>query len=150
MSDVTVENLPARVPRLIRWLYALAGICCVGLAALGAVVPGLPTTVFLIAASYLFVRSCPVLERVLIRNRFFAPFHRYLDGSATMPPTAKVITLLLMWGSVGTSVVLLVMNNRVPVWVLPLPILAAVVGTYFILRTGRKRAKLDPHTREAE
>ena len=59
------------VPR--RLLLAGAGVLAVGLAALGVVVPGLPTTVFLIAASYCFARSCPWLEERLLRNRPFAP-----------------------------------------------------------------------------
>jgi uncharacterized membrane protein YbaN (DUF454 family) len=138
MSETVAENVPTKVPSVARWLYALAGVLCVGLGALGAVVPGLPTTVFLIAASYLFTRSCPVLERVLVRNRFFAPFHGYLEGSAVMPRRAKIVTLLIMWASVSTSEVLLATGGRVPAWVLPLPVLAAAVGTWFILRIGRK------------
>jgi hypothetical protein len=55
-------------------LLAAAGLLCVGLGALGAVLPGLPTTIFLILASYCFTRSCPWLEERLLRTRLFAPY----------------------------------------------------------------------------
>jgi len=41
-----------------RWLLAGAGVVAVGLGGLGVFVPGLPTTIFLIIASYCFARSC--------------------------------------------------------------------------------------------
>ncbi len=123
---------------------AVGGVLCVGLAALGAVVPGLPTTVFLIAASYLFVRSCPAFERVLIRNRFFAPFVVYLDNPTAMPWRAKVIAATLMWISVTVSVVFLLMSERTAAWIATLPVAAAGVGTYFIFRTrGDQRRPAD-------
>lgn len=139
MKEPAMDRAPVHASRFVRWLMATGGVVCVGLAALGAVVPGLPTTVFLIAASYLFVRSCPMLERKLVRNRFFKPFLVYLDQPSAMPLRAQIITLVLMWGSVTISVVLLALNNRVPVWVLPLPVLAAAVGTYFIVGLGARR-----------
>ena len=40
--------------RARRAVFVALGIACTGLAGLGVVVPGLPTTVFLIGASYLF------------------------------------------------------------------------------------------------
>ncbi|NIV45392.1 MAG: DUF454 family protein [Gammaproteobacteria bacterium] len=44
-----------------RLLFAALGLICIGLAFLGALLPGLPTTIFLIAASYLLSRSFPAL-----------------------------------------------------------------------------------------
>lgn len=119
-----------------RLLLAAAGVVCVGLAALGVVVPGLPTTIFLILATYLFTRSCPWLEERLIRNRLFAPFLGYLDGSTPMPMKAKVVTMCIMWSFVTLSVVLLSRGLGAQNWVIFAPPAAAVVGTWFILRMG--------------
>ena len=74
-----------------RIALAALGIVCVGLAFAGAVLQGLPTTIFLIAASYLFARSCPWLEERLIRVRWFRPYLPYLDGSRPMPRRARAI-----------------------------------------------------------
>jgi uncharacterized membrane protein YbaN (DUF454 family) len=119
-----------------RLVLAAAGVLCVGLAALGVFVPGLPTTVFLILATYLFARSCPWLEERLIRNRFFAPFLGYLDGSTPMPMKAKLATMCIMWAFVAVSVLLLGRGLEVQSWVIFMPPVAAVVGTVFIARMG--------------
>lgn len=134
------ESRPSvlRSPR--RLLLALGGVICVGLAAVGVFVPGLPTTVFLIAASYLFTRSCPWLEERLIRTPLFQPFLGYLDGSVRMPVRAKVVTLALMWACVATSVWMLAARFGLPHWAPITPPLAALAGSWFIVRHGNGRA----------
>lgn len=124
-----------RSPR--RWLLMSLGVLCVGLAALGVILPGLPTTVFLMAASYLFTKSCPWLEERLIRNRFFAPFLKYLDNPGVMPMRARVVSLAAMWIGVSCSTWLFVVRYRVPILVPVLSICAAFVGSWAILRAGR-------------
>lgn len=128
-----------RSPR--RLLLAAAGIVCVGLAAVGVFVPGFPTTVFLIVASYLFTKSCPWLEERLIRTRLFKPFLGYLDGSARMPVRAKVVTLALMWVCVATSVWMLASRFGLPHWAPITPPVAALVGSWFIVRHGNRRTQ---------
>ncbi len=43
-------------------LFAALGVLCVALGIVGVFLPGLPTTEFILAASYLFARSSPALE----------------------------------------------------------------------------------------
>jgi uncharacterized membrane protein YbaN (DUF454 family) len=89
--------------RVRRALYAGLGCGCVGLGALGVVVPGLPTTVFLIAASYLFTRSSPALDRRLRAQRWLGPFlQRYADTGG-MPRRAKLVALASMWTGIALS-----------------------------------------------
>ena len=132
------ETFSQRLRRLspYRLLLAAAGVVCVGLAGLGVFVPGLPTTIFLIMATYLFARSCPWLEERLIRNRLFAPFLGYLDGSTPMPLKAKLITMCIMWAFVAFSVFLLGRGLEAQNWVIFMPPIGAVVGTWFIARMG--------------
>ena len=125
------------VESLRRWILAFIGILCVAIGALGVILPGLPTTIFLLAACYLFTRSCPALERVLVRNRFFAAFHRYLDGSVEMPMRAKVITLIIMWSFISVSTFTLWNNDNLSKLIPVAVPLAGLIGTYFILRYGR-------------
>ena len=91
-----------RSPR--RLLLAGLGLLCVGLALAGVFVPGLPTTVFLIAASYLFTRSCPWLEERMLGLRVFRPFVPYVRGDLPMPRRAR-IACRNIW-TAGTSTTL--------------------------------------------
>lgn len=138
-SQTTMTDCPwepgARRGLVRNWLFAGAGVVCVGLGALGVVVPGLPTTGFLIMASWLFTKSCPWLERKLIRNRFFGPYLKYLDGNARMPRKAKAIAIGTMWFFVAMSSVILYEAVH-GVWLPLLVIGAACIGTLFIARQG--------------
>lgn len=123
-----------------RLLFAGCGVCCVGLGGVGVVVPGLPTTVFLIVASWCFARSCPWLTEKLIHNRFFGPFVKYLEPGAVMPLRAKVISMAMMWAAIVGSCGWVVYRGAP--WFVPVSIaVSGLVGTWFIARQGRK-AKL--------
>jgi len=136
-------GLAARAESLRRWLLAILGLICVALAAIGVFVPGLPTTVFLIAAAWLFTRSCPWLEERLVRARIFAPFQPYLQPGARMPRRARVTALVAMWVAITASVLLIGRGEPATalLWATRGLVMAAgVVGTVVILRVGRGRA----------
>lgn len=132
-GGVREQAAPAR-SRPARWLLAGVGVLCVGLGALGVVVPGLPTTVFLIAATWCFARSCPWLEERLIRVPLFRPFLRYLDGGARMPRRAVVTTLAVMWAAIGTSTLLLLAGAEPRPVVAGVVVAAGAVGSVFVFR----------------
>lgn len=90
-----------------RVLYVCAGCVSVALGAIGTVVPGMPTTVFLIVASYFFARSSPALDAWLHRNRLFGPSLSRFHETGGMPRRAKVIALAAMWSAISVSVVIL-------------------------------------------
>jgi uncharacterized membrane protein YbaN (DUF454 family) len=134
-----LENTRPRERRLQRWLLAGLGIALVGVGAVGVFLPGLPTTIFLLGASWCFARSCPWLEERLIRVPLFRPFVGYLDNGGTMPRAAVVTTLVVMWIAITASVVTINLGAE------PRPVLGSfivalgLVGTFFILRMGRRR-----------
>ena len=111
-----------------------------GIGAVGAVVPGLPTTVFLLIASWCFVRSCPWLEEKLLRNRFFAPYMRFSDGRDPVPVRVRITAIALMWTSVSISCVLLAVRERLSVTLAVILLAAAAIGTIVILRFRRAKA----------
>jgi uncharacterized membrane protein YbaN (DUF454 family) len=88
---------------LQRWLLAALGVTFVALGLVGVFVPGMPTTVFVIAASYLFARSSPRLEAWLEGHRWLGPSLRRFKETRGMPPMSKALALASMWTGIGAS-----------------------------------------------
>jgi uncharacterized membrane protein YbaN (DUF454 family) len=131
-----------RDPR--RWAFAGIGVASVGMGWLGVFVPGLPTTIFLIIASYCFARSCPWLEDRLLRIPLFAPYMKVLDEGRGMSRKAAASALLSMWSCVGVSLTVLYVAGRLAPWVAGLIVLSAAAGTGMILLYARKPRPLRP------
>lgn len=116
--------------RLQRMLYGILGALAVGLAFVGVLVPGMPTTVFVLIAAFCFARSSPQLESWLLRHRWFgAPLRRFRETGG-MPWVAKIAALGSMWTAIALSSLVLVAIN----WKLVLVVLAlGIAGSATIL-----------------
>jgi uncharacterized membrane protein YbaN (DUF454 family) len=86
-----------------RALFAVLGLFSVALGIIGVFVPGLPTTVFVIAASYLFARSSPTLEAWLEGNRWLGPSLQRFRKTRGMSRRSKALALASMWTGLGIS-----------------------------------------------
>jgi uncharacterized membrane protein YbaN (DUF454 family) len=86
-----------------RALVAALGMLSVALGIVGVFVPGLPTTVFVIAAAYLFARSSPTLEAWLEHHRWLGPPLQRFRQTRGMPRKSKVLALASMWAGMGVS-----------------------------------------------
>ncbi|MGD9905425.1 MAG: YbaN family protein [Vicinamibacterales bacterium] len=125
-----------RDPR--RWAFAGVGVASAGMGWLGVFVPGLPTTIFLIIASYCFARSCPWLEDRLLRIPLFAPYMKVLDEGRGMSRKAAASALVSMWSCVAVSLTILYAAGRLAPWVAALIVFLALVGTASILLYARR------------
>ncbi len=79
------------------------GLLCVGLGGVGLVLPGLPSTVFFIAAAAAFSKSSPRLEAWVLELRGVGPLIRDYRAGAGMPRRAKVIAVTMMWTAIAVS-----------------------------------------------
>ncbi len=131
-----------RDPR--RWAFAGLGVASVGLGWLGVFIPGLPTTIFLIIASYCFARSCPWLEDRLLRIPLFAPYMKVLDEGRGMSRATAVRALASMWGCVSLSLAVLFLSGRLSGWTAAIIVLAACAGTATILLYARRALPVQP------
>jgi uncharacterized membrane protein YbaN (DUF454 family) len=100
------ENRPAAGAslRASRWLLLATGFLFVGLAALGAVLPVLPTTPFLLVAAACFARSSPRFYEWLLSNPTFGPLIREWRERRSIPRRAKLAAIVLIALVGGTSV----------------------------------------------
>lgn len=98
-----------------RKIYIVIGCLCVALGAIGVVVPGLPTTPLLLAASWLFYRSSPRLQEWLHASKLGIYIRSY-ERLGGMRPATKLFAVALMAGMVACSVVLII-DSRVADWI---------------------------------
>jgi uncharacterized membrane protein YbaN (DUF454 family) len=95
-----------------RFLFVCAGLASVGMAYLGAILPGLPTTPWVLLAGYCFSRSSPRLERWLKRSPIFGKLLRDWDEHRGIRRPVKVFAVCL----VVTVVTLSITFGPLPVW----------------------------------
>ena len=82
-----------------RWMRALlwsCGVLALVLAAIGVVLPGLPTTPFVLLAGACFVRASPRAHAWLLRNRTFGPLLAQWETHHSIPRRVKRIALIMM------------------------------------------------------
>jgi len=124
MNSVVPTASPA-----LRGLMVILGCMCVAIGAVGVVVPGLPTTIFLLGAACLFAQSSPTLHRRLMEHPRLGAYIRMAHGRS-MPHRAKVVSLVMMWaGIIFCSYLTVDMSLVLPVTVC----LLGVVGTAVLL-----------------
>jgi hypothetical protein len=115
-TEVTVQ-------RLWRTLLIVGGTLCVALGAIGIFVPVLPTTPFLLLAAICYARSSPRFYRWLIGNRWCGAYIRNYREGRGIAFKHKVITLTLLWLSIGYAAIF-----AVSAWWLRLLLLGIAVG----------------------
>ena len=86
-----------------RWLLLGAGWLCVGLGAVGIVVPGLPTTGFFVLAASCFARSSPRFEAWVLGLPGIGPMVADARAGLGMPRRAKVLAVGSIVLAVGLS-----------------------------------------------
>jgi len=97
-------------PTVKRKLLIGAGTLSTGLGIIGIFVPILPTTPFLLLAAACYMRSSERFYQWLISNRIFGAYVRnYIEGKG-MPARIKIITILILWLTIGLTATLGVQN----------------------------------------
>lgn len=81
---------------LTRLFLKTIGLVFVALAALGVVLPVLPTTPFLLVAAACFAKSSPWLHEKLLANKVFGVLIRDWQQYRSIPKRGKVIALVTM------------------------------------------------------
>jgi uncharacterized membrane protein YbaN (DUF454 family) len=89
--------------RVMRSLYWVGGALALLLAVLGVVLPGLPTTPFVLVAGACFVRASPRAHAWLLRNKTFGPLLSEWEKHHSVPRRVKHIGLTAMALTAGFS-----------------------------------------------
>lgn len=118
------------LPTWRRGLYVGLGSFFVGLGAVGAFLPLLPTTPFLLLASFFLVRSSPRLNQRLLRSRLLGGFLRDWQQRGGIRREVKLLALAV----VAVGVIASIVWGNLPPWGTVLLLVLAAIGITVVLR----------------
>lgn len=113
----------------MRRTYAFLGYLSLGLGAVGAVLPLLPTVPFLILAAFFFAKSNPVWEKRLLEHPIFGPHIVAWRERGAISRRGKFFALITMAGSAIFGLVAL----QPPYAAIP-AVVAVICGTWIVTR----------------
>lgn len=103
---------PLVQPFMRKPLYLLAGMLSLLLGAIGAVLPLLPTTPFVLLAAFCFSRSSKSFHQKLLSNKLFGPMIIEWERHGVIPLKIKCLSSSLMLLMVSYSVIF----RDMPLW----------------------------------
>jgi uncharacterized membrane protein YbaN (DUF454 family) len=124
---------------LVRWLLLGTGWLCVGLGAIGVVMPLLPTTPFLLLAAVCFARASPQIYHWLLNTRILGQYIQDYRARLGIPLRAKIIALSILWMTILSSVIWLVPLRPARVLLL---LIAAAVSVHLLRLPTRRYEQL--------
>ena len=87
--------------------YRILGFFCLGLGFIGALLPVMPTTVFVIIAAWCFAKSSPRWHQRLLNSRLFGTTLKAWEEQRCIPPKARIIAIssMLIFGTLSFFVI---------------------------------------------
>ena len=128
-----------RAGNLKRTLLIVSGTMCVMLGVFGIFLPVLPTTPFLLLAAMCYARSSERFYHWLVTSRWFGKYIKNYREGKGIPLIQKVLTIFLLWLTIGY-----VVGFVVSLWWVKVVLLGIAIGvTIHIVRikTFRSEAK---------
>lgn len=119
------------------YLFIALGSLCVALGAIGVVVPGLPTTPFLLLASWLFYRSSERLQKKLLAS-WLGKYIREYENNRGLPIRGKISAIAMMLIMCSISTIFFIPNMVVKLIV----VFAGIIGSLvvgFVVPTAKKK-----------
>lgn len=145
MAEPIAEREPPKVATGVRrWLFLIGGFICLALGGIGVLLPGLPTTPFVLLAAYFFARSSPTMHERLLSNRVFGPMIVEWNEHRSVPLRAKILAVTMI-ALVGGALVIFILDK---LW-LRLIVIATLstVSLWLITRPTSPSERVESHRR---
>lgn len=123
------------------WLWRLLGLFFVGMAYVGVILPGVPTTFFALLAAWAFSKSSPKLDKWLHEHKVFGKYLNNWEQKRVYPNKGR-------WMMVGVMVISLVsMILTLPI---KIPIYAGITFLIIIIWAFRYPGSVEEYERRIE
>jgi uncharacterized membrane protein YbaN (DUF454 family) len=122
--------------RAVRLGFLTLGAVCVVFAIIGVILPGWPTTVWLIVATYCFSRSSPRFYNAILNHRIFGPLIRDYRSGLGIPRRAKILAIGMIVVFAGSSALFLIRPHGVRLLVASL----GMIGVAYLARLPTRAA----------
>ena len=135
------DELRLHASPVVRFVLVAVGTLALTAGVIGAFVPVLPTTPFLLVAAACYARASPSLYRRLAQSRTFGPGIREWRRHRSIPWRTKLLAIFLMSVSIAISAALFVQ----PWWgKAALVAVGVAVGTWLFRIPSRDRPDTTP------
>lgn len=119
-------------------VYVLLGSLSLALGLLGIFLPLLPTTPFLLLTAALWIKGSPRLYQRLLAHKRLGPYIRQFREQRAIPLRAKIVSVSLVWITLGYSAGWMVGNLLLRILLLALATGITVhILSYRTLRRGK-------------
>ena len=131
--------------KLKKIVFLCLGVLFTIIGVLGLFLPLLPTTIFLIIASYFFLNSSPKLNKWLEEHKVLGTYIKAYRKKTGIPLKSKVSSIIILWISIIFSALLL--EN---IYIRFLIFLIAIAVSIHIYKIRTLELEVDPKTKEEQ
>lgn len=131
VEDIKLES-QINKNRLVRILYIIGGTLSIVLAIIGIVLPGLPTTPFVLLSAFLFAKSSKKLHDWLLSNKVFGPRIKDYNRKKGVTRKGKVSIILFMSLMVTFSAFIVIKYIPIRIAVISLGLIGVIVVWFFV------------------
>ena len=121
----------------LRYIYIVCGCIAVILGTIGVVVPGLPTTPFVLLASWCFYKSSPRLQAWLLQS-FLGKYIRDYKEKGGLTMRKRLYIIALMATMVSVSIIFFIPNKTVDIIVGIAGLIGCIVVGFVVPKAKEK------------
>lgn len=122
---------------ILKYIYIVFGCISVVLGAVGVVVPGLPTTPFVLLASWCFYKSSPCLQTWLLQS-FLGKYIRDYKEKGGLTTRKRLYIIALMATMVSVSIIFFIPNTTVDIIVSIAGLIGCIVVGFIVPKAKEK------------
>ena len=128
MSDENENENQIVTSNILRYLLLILGFFFVALGLIGVLIPGMPTTVFMIMAAWCFTKSSPRFEQWVLQFPGIGKFVQDHRSGLGMPRKSKFAAIAMMSIAVLLSIVFAINQT----WIRFLVGVVGILGVWYV------------------